>query len=68
MAAALSALAPAMEPGSRCALIFHDGGTGYLDSVYDDGWVERELGYGPDDVARMIGGSPGGEGTAEPAS
>ena len=54
-----------MEPGSRCARSFHDGGTGYLDSVYDDGWVERELGYGPDDVAsddrrtaRRRGGPP----------
>jgi cysteine synthase A len=55
--AALSALAPAMEPGSRCASIFHDGGTGYLDSVYDDDWVERELGYTPADVATMTGES-----------
>ena len=35
---------PQMEPGSRCAAIFADGGTGYLETVYDDAWVERELG------------------------
>ena len=36
-----------MEPGSRCAVIFADGGTGYLETVYDDAWVERELGCAP---------------------
>ena len=55
VAAALSALAPEFEPGSRIAMIFHDGGTGYLDSVYDDDWVLDELGYSREDVATMTG-------------
>ena len=58
VAAALSALAPEFEPGSRIAMIFHDGGTGYLDSVYDDDWVLEHLGYGAKDVAMMTGTDP----------
>jgi N-(2-amino-2-carboxyethyl)-L-glutamate synthase len=58
VAAALSALAPELESGSRVAAIFHDGGAGYLDTVYDDEWVHRELGYGRDDVEAMIGSRP----------
>ncbi|MEO5633268.1 2,3-diaminopropionate biosynthesis protein SbnA [Gaiella sp.] len=44
VAVALEALAPTMASGSRCAAILPDGGTGYLGTVYDDRWVERELG------------------------
>jgi N-(2-amino-2-carboxyethyl)-L-glutamate synthase len=52
--AAIESLAAEIAPGSRCAAIFPDGGTGYLDTVYDDAWVERELGCAPDDLAAMI--------------
>ena len=58
VAAALSALAPELEPGSRIAAIFHDGGAGYLDTVYDDDWIREELGYGRRDVDAMIGDRP----------
>jgi N-(2-amino-2-carboxyethyl)-L-glutamate synthase len=58
VAAALSALAPELEPGSRVAAIFHDGGAGYLDTVYDDDWIRAELGYEPADVDAMIGNRP----------
>ena len=32
----------------------HDGGVPYLDSVYDDGWVERRLGVGADELRRRL--------------
>ncbi len=51
---ALESLAPRMEPGSRCAMIFADGGAGYLDTIYDDTWVERELGCSPVDLASIV--------------
>ncbi len=31
-------------------MIFADGGEGYLGTVYDDAWVERELGVTPDEL------------------
>ena len=58
VAAAISALAPEIDPGSRIAAIFHDGGGGYLDTVYDDAWVARELGYDAGTVATMVGNRP----------
>ena len=54
--AAIESLASELPPGSRCAAIFPDGGAGYLDTVYDDGWVERELGCPPDELAAMVAG------------
>ena len=41
---ALESIAPLFEPGARCAMIFADGGEGYLRTAYDDAWVDRELG------------------------
>ena len=55
VAFALEAAAADLPAGSRCAAIFPDGGTGYLETVYDDGWVERELGCGPARLAGRIG-------------
>jgi len=55
VAFALEALAGQMDAGSRCAAIFPDGGTGYLETVYDDGWVERELGCDPARLAELVG-------------
>jgi cysteine synthase A len=55
VAFALEAAAAHLAPGSRCAAIFHDGGTGYLETVYDDGWVERELGCDAALLAERIG-------------
>jgi 2,3-diaminopropionate biosynthesis protein SbnA len=55
VAFALESAAERMDPGSRCAVIFPDGGAGYLETVYDDGWVERELGCGPAQLAQRVG-------------
>ena len=55
VAFALETLAAQMEPGSRCAAIFADGGTGYLETVYDDAWVERELGCPRARLAALVG-------------
>lgn len=54
VAFALESLAPAMEPGSRGAVVFADGGAGYLGTVYDDAWVERALGCGPAELAALV--------------
>jgi 2,3-diaminopropionate biosynthesis protein SbnA len=54
VAFAVEALARQMEPGRRCAAIFADGGSGYLETVYDDGWVERELGCPPARLAALV--------------
>jgi 2,3-diaminopropionate biosynthesis protein SbnA len=54
VAYALEMAAAQMEPGSRCAAIFPDGGSGYLETVYDDAWVEKELGCGPARLAALV--------------
>jgi cysteine synthase A len=54
VAFALEARSAHMEPGSRCAAIFADGGTGYLETVYDDAWVERELGCRPARLTALV--------------
>ena len=54
VAVAVAALAPQLTPGSRCAAIFADGGTGYLQTVYDDQWVESELGCSPSRLAALL--------------
>ncbi|MEJ7876686.1 MAG: 2,3-diaminopropionate biosynthesis protein SbnA [Solirubrobacterales bacterium] len=55
VATAFESLAPLLNPGSRCAMIFPDGGEGYLETVYDDAWVEREIGVGPPELELLIG-------------
>jgi cysteine synthase A len=55
VAFALETLSLRMEPGTCCALIFADGGSGYLETVYDDAWVERELGCTPTRLAALVG-------------
>lgn len=37
-------------PGDTVGLILHDGGEAYLDTVYDDAWVEEHLSPGPRDL------------------
>jgi N-(2-amino-2-carboxyethyl)-L-glutamate synthase len=54
VAFALESVAAELAPGSRCAAIFPDGGAGYLETVYDDGWVTRELGCSPDVLAGLV--------------
>jgi 2,3-diaminopropionate biosynthesis protein SbnA len=51
---ALEAAAASMAPGSRCAVVLPDGGSGYLETVYDDRWVERELGCSPRELAERV--------------
>ncbi len=58
VAVALETLAPLMAEGSRCALIFPDGGAGYLRTIYDDGWVDQTLGCGPEDLAARVRATP----------
>jgi cysteine synthase A len=45
-----------IEPGSTCVLIFPDGASSYLATVFDDDWVARELDCGPEDLARIVDG------------
>jgi cysteine synthase A len=51
---ALERLAPVIARDSRCALIFADGGSGYLHTIYDDDWVARTLGCAPEDLADRV--------------
>ncbi|WP_304502199.1 2,3-diaminopropionate biosynthesis protein SbnA [Brachybacterium sp. FME24] len=44
----LGSLIPELAPGSRVAFIVHDGGVPYLDTVYDDAWVQQTLGADAD--------------------
>ncbi len=55
VASALRSMAPHMADGSRCALIFPDGGAGYLRTIYDDDWVAARLGRSADAIAARIG-------------
>jgi 2,3-diaminopropionate biosynthesis protein SbnA len=52
---ALERIAATIAPGSRCAVILSDGGTGYLNTVFDDEWVNRELGCTPAQLAAAVG-------------
>ena len=54
VAAALLLLAPSLPAGSRCALIFPDGGAGYLQTIYDDGWVAGRLGRSLDKLGNVV--------------
>jgi N-(2-amino-2-carboxyethyl)-L-glutamate synthase len=55
VAFAFQALADTLPVGSRCAAVFPDGGGGYLDTVYDDGWVEQHLRCSPAELAARVG-------------
>ena len=56
VAVALERLADEMAPGTSCAMILPDGGTGYLETVYDDAWVADVLGCGPGELAALVDG------------
>lgn len=56
VAVALERIAPTLAPSTRCAIILPDGGTGYLDTVYDDEWVAVELGCEPATLERAVRG------------
>lgn len=53
---ALERIADELMPGTRCALILPDRGTGYLETVYDDGWVAAELECEPRELRAMVRG------------
>lgn len=40
--------------GQRVAVILHDSGTRYLDTIFNDAWVEKTLEKTPADIRRMI--------------
>ena len=42
-------------PRGRYVAIAADTGHRYLDTVFDDGWVQEVLGCGPDRLARLVG-------------
>lgn len=46
--------------GRTCVVIAADSGHRYLDTVFDDAWVERTLGTGPSELADRIGPLPEG--------
>ncbi|WP_207395505.1 2,3-diaminopropionate biosynthesis protein SbnA [Bremerella alba] len=39
--------------GKTCVAILHDSGARYLDTVFNDQWVQQELGISPDDLEQM---------------
>ncbi|GAA1973159.1 2,3-diaminopropionate biosynthesis protein SbnA [Kitasatospora viridis] len=41
---ALDAIRDRITPGATCAVILPDRGERYLDTIYDDGWVEEHFG------------------------
>lgn len=43
VAAGVEKLLPELAPGSEVVIILHDSGTGYLDTIYNDDWVEENL-------------------------
>jgi 2,3-diaminopropionate biosynthesis protein SbnA len=55
VAFALAVAAANMAAGARCAAIFPDGGAGYLETVFDDAWVERELGCEATRLSELVG-------------
>lgn len=49
-----------------CAAILHDSGTRYLNTIYSDEWVERELGCSAEELQRRID-QPSRAGKSSPA-
>lgn len=43
-----------LPPGKTACVILADGGERYLDTVYNDEWVEDELGCGPRELRALI--------------
>ena len=54
VAAALLAEAQTMPAASRCALIFPDGGAGYLQTIYHDAWVADTLGCSAGELGALV--------------
>lgn len=43
-----------MAPGARCALVLADHGVRYLDTVFDDQWVEQTLDCDPERLRSLV--------------
>lgn len=43
--------------GQRCAAILHDSGTRYLNTIFDDEWVEKKLGVTASQVQHLVDSS-----------
>lgn len=46
--------APELPSGSHVVLLLHDGGVPYLDTVYDDEWVQSRLGVGAEQLRQRL--------------
>lgn len=53
---ALGTMLDRLPEGSRVAVVLHDGGVPYLQTVYDDQWVAESLGCNADQLARLEAG------------
>ena len=45
---------PRLPSGARCVVILPDRGSRYLDTVFDDGWVEERLGVSPSELRERV--------------
>lgn len=52
--AALERITATLSPEQSCVIVLADRGSRYLDTIYDDGWVESELGLSPSELARRV--------------
>lgn len=55
---ALERLAPSLPRTHTCVVILADRGSRYLDTIYDDGWVEEKIGLDPDAVRARVKADP----------
>ncbi|WP_186304425.1 2,3-diaminopropionate biosynthesis protein SbnA [Kocuria palustris] len=51
---AVASLLPDRPEGTRIAMLVHDGGMPYLDTIYDDDWVRESLGASPARVEEAV--------------
>lgn len=56
---AVSKVVPELAEGARCVAILPDLGAAYLETVFEDGWVERELGVGAAELRDRLHGAGG---------
>lgn len=51
---AVASLLPQRPDDARIAMLVHDGGMPYLDTIYDDEWVRTVLGASPQQVEEAV--------------
>lgn len=54
--AAAERLLPDLPADARVALVFHDRGEAYLDTVYSEAWIAERLGIGAEELADRVQG------------